>query len=123
MHELSLVRSIFRTLEDEFPADKMNRLVQVNLQVGKLSNVEPVLMQNAFQALVETETQYEAVELAIETVPVVIYCSSCDHKSEVHQYKFVCEECGELNNNVVQGTELLIHQVHFSEQLAVSNEQ
>ncbi|MGB3589357.1 MAG: hydrogenase maturation nickel metallochaperone HypA [Tunicatimonas sp.] len=122
MHEVSLVRSIFRTLEDEFPADKMNRLVQVNLQVGMLSNVEPILMQNAFQALTETETQYQAVKLEIETVPVVIYCAGCDRKSEVHQYKFVCEECGQLNNNVVQGTELLIHQVHFNEQLAVSNE-
>mgnify|MGYP001791291636 CR=1 FL=1 len=122
MHEMSLVRSIFRTLEDEFSADKMNRLVQVNLQVGLLANVEPILMQNAFQALTETEKQYEAVKLEIETVPVAIYCSSCDRKSEVHQYKFVCEECGQLNNNVVQGTELLIHQVHFDEQLAVSNE-
>ncbi len=121
MHEMSLVRSIFRTLEDEFSADKMNRLVQVNLQVGLLANVEPILMQNAFQALTETEKQYEAVKLEIETVPVAIYCSSCDRKSEVHQYKFVCEECGQLNNNVVQGTELLIHQVHFDEQLAVSS--
>ncbi len=121
MHEVSLVRSIFRTLEDEFPADKMNRLVQVNLQVGMLSNVEPILMQNAFQALTETENRYEAVKLEIETVPVAIYCSSCDHKSEVHQYKFVCEECGQLNNNVVQGTELLIHQVFFNEQCTISS--
>ncbi|MEM6840813.1 MAG: hydrogenase maturation nickel metallochaperone HypA [Bacteroidota bacterium] len=123
MHEMSLVRSTFRTLEDEFPTEKMERLVQVNLRVGLLANVEPVLMQNAFQAFTETEKQYRAVRLEIETVPVVIYCSSCDRKSEVHQYKFVCEKCGELNNNVVQGTELLIHQVHFNEQVAVSNEQ
>ncbi|WKN41326.1 hydrogenase maturation nickel metallochaperone HypA [Tunicatimonas pelagia] len=121
MHEMSLVRSIFRTLEDEFPADKMNRLAQVNLQVGLLANVEPILMQSAFQALTETDKQYEAVKLEIETVPVAIYCSACDHKSEVHQYKFVCEECGQLNNNVVQGTELLIHQVHFNEKLIVEN--
>lgn len=115
MHEVSLVRSIFRTLEDEFPAEKMDRLVQVSLKVGLLSNVEPVLMQTAFQALTETEKKYEEVSLEIEIVPVAVYCSSCDHTSEVQQYKFVCEVCGQLNNNVVQGTELLIHQVYFSE--------
>jgi len=115
MHEVSLVRSIFRTLEEEFPVDKMNRLVQVNLRVGLLSNVEPVLMQNAFQALTETEAKYQEVSLEIETVPVKIYCDVCQRTSEVQQYKFVCAHCGQLNNNVVEGTELLIHQVHFSE--------
>jgi len=115
MHEVSLVRSIFRTLEEEFPAEKIDRLVQVNLRVGLLSNVEPVLMQTAFQALAEAEVKYRDVVLEIETVPVTIFCDSCQLTSEVQQYKFVCANCGQLNNNVVQGTELLIHQVHFSE--------
>ncbi len=115
MHEVSLVRSIFRTLEEEFPAEKMNRLRKVNVKVGLLSNVEPLLMQNAFQALTEAEERYRHVALETETVPVAIYCADCEQTSEVQHYKFVCAECGKLNNNVVQGTELLIHQVHFSE--------
>lgn len=115
MHEVSLVRSIFRTLEEEFPAEKLDRLAQVNLRVGLLSNVEPVLMQSAFQALTEAEPRYRDVTLETETVPVAIYCAACDHTSEVQHYSFVCETCGQLNNNVVQGTELLIHQVHFHE--------
>ncbi|MGB3850846.1 MAG: hydrogenase maturation nickel metallochaperone HypA [Tunicatimonas sp.] len=113
MHEVSLVRSIFRTLEEEFPAEKLDRLAQVNLRVGLLSNVEPLLMQNAFRALTEAEPRYRSVTLETETVPVTIYCAACDHTSEVQQYHFVCASCGQLNNNVVQGTELLIHQVHF----------
>ena len=115
MHEVSLVRSIFRTLEDEFPPEKLHRLVEVNLKIGLLSNVEPVLMQNAFEALRETDEKYQRVTLNMETVPITIYCSACDCTSEVRHYKFVCTACGQLNNNVTQGTELLIHQVHFRE--------
>jgi hydrogenase nickel incorporation protein HypA/HybF len=44
MHEISLVRNIFRTLEDEFPQD-MNRVRGIYLTVGLLSNVQPILMQ------------------------------------------------------------------------------
>ncbi len=115
MHEVSLVRSIFKTLEEEFPAEKLSRLAGINLRVGMLSNVEPVLMQNAFHAWQETEERYQAVTLDLETVPIAIYCTTCDTTSEVQQYKFVCTSCGQPNNNVVQGTELLIHQVHFND--------
>jgi Zn finger protein HypA/HybF involved in hydrogenase expression len=57
MHEISLVRNIFRTLEEEFPND-IPRVRTINLTVGLLSNVQPILMQNAFQAVVEDEPKY-----------------------------------------------------------------
>ena len=114
MHEVSLARSIFRTLEEEFPAEKMDRLVGINLKVGLLSNVEPLLMQNAFQALLEAEAK-PPITLNIETVPITVYCTACERTSEIQQYKFVCQGCGQPNNNIIQGTELLIHQVHFHE--------
>ncbi len=48
MQEISLVRNIFRTLEYEFPAD-MDRIRGIYLSLGLLNNVQPNLMQNAFQ--------------------------------------------------------------------------
>jgi hydrogenase nickel incorporation protein HypA/HybF len=113
MHEISLVRSIFNTLESEFSKKELDTMTAINLRVGLLSNVEPLLMQNAFDAVTTAEEKYQGVKLQVELVPIEIHCNDCQSSSIVENYKFVCATCGKPNNNVVKGTELLIHQVHF----------
>ena len=113
MHEISLVRSIFNTLESEFSKKELDTMTAINLRVGLLSNVEPLLMQNAFDAVTTAEEKYQGVKLQVELVPIEIHCNDCQSSSIVENYKFVCASCGKPNNNVVKGTELLIHQVHF----------
>jgi len=113
MHEISLVRNIFRTLEEEFPND-LDRVRAINLRVGLLSNVQPILMQNAFQAVIEDEPKYKKTTLIVEVLPILIHCDDCDITSEVHQYRFICP-CGKPSRNVIQGEELLISSVEFEE--------
>lgn len=113
MHEISLVRSIFNTLESEFSKEELDTMTAIDLKVGMLSNVEPILMQNAFEAVTSSEEKYQTVALNVKLVPIEIHCKECEHNSVIENYKFVCNSCGTPNNNVVKGTELLIHQVHF----------
>ncbi|NUO02237.1 MAG: hydrogenase maturation nickel metallochaperone HypA [Saprospiraceae bacterium] len=114
MHEISLVRTIFRTLADNFSTEELDRVVVIELKVGPLANVEPVLMQNAFEAVVEEEeARFRKATLQVNTVPVLVHCPACDQTSEVQQYRFVCGNCGNPCANVVQGNELLIERVVF----------
>lgn len=113
MHEISLVRNIFNTLEAEFSQEELERLRAINLKVGLLSNIEPVLMQNAFEAVTTAEEKYLDVQLNVELIPIEVFCNTCQTNSTVENYKFACSSCGQPNNNVVKGTELLIHQVQF----------
>ena len=113
MHEISLVRNIFSTLESEFPKNELDRMIRIDLQVGLLANVEPILMQNAFEAVTTAEEKYQEVKLNIELVPIEIYCKECEIHSKIENYKFACTSCGKPNNNVVKGTELLIQRVEF----------
>jgi hydrogenase nickel incorporation protein HypA/HybF len=116
MHEISLVRNIFRTLEQEFSEAERAEITAIHLRVGVLSNVEPLLMQNAFEAVTATDApHFSAVRLEIETVPIEIYCESCAQSSGVENYRFVCAHCGLPNNNIVKGTELLISRVEFGD--------
>jgi hydrogenase nickel incorporation protein HypA/HybF len=115
MHEISLVRNIFRTLEDEFPG-KIDRVRCIYLSVGLLSNVQPILMQNAFEAVLEDEPRYNKTSLQVEVLPVLIHCDVCDKTTEVKNYKFACS-CGKPSRNIVQGEELLISKVEFEEEL------
>jgi hydrogenase nickel incorporation protein HypA/HybF len=115
MHEISLVRSIFNTLEDQFSEEELKGLTAIDLEVGKLSNVEPLLMQNAFQAVTSAEEIYQSVKLNVEVIPVEVYCSKCDSNSTISNYKFACGKCGLHSSDVIKGTELLIRRVHFEE--------
>lgn len=112
MHEISLVRNIFRTLESNFSAEELEKISKIDLKVGLLANVEPMLMQSAFEAVVSTEGKFEKAKLNILLVPILVYCKECDKSNEIKDYKFVCT-CGKPSNNIVQGTELLIERVHF----------
>jgi hydrogenase nickel incorporation protein HypA/HybF len=113
MHEISLVRNIFRTLEDEFPAD-ISKIRGIHLTVGLLSNVQPILMQNAFAAVLEDEPHYKHTSLMVEVLPVLVYCEDCNINTEVRNNKFVCS-CGKPSRKIVQGEELLISKVEFAD--------
>ena len=113
MHEISLVENIFRTLEETFP-EKIAKLRNIYLQVGILSNVQPILMQNAFEAVLLNEPRYNNSSLHVEVLPVLIYCTACDKNTEILNYSFVCT-CGKASNNIVQGLEMMINKVEFDE--------
>ena len=112
MHEISLVRNIFKTLEAEFP-DRISKLTRIRLKAGLLSNVQPILIQNAFEAVAEDEIRYAGIKLEVEILPILIFCDECGKTSQVVNYRFVCE-CGKPSRNIIQGEELMISQVEFS---------
>ncbi len=113
MHEISLVRTIFRTLDDNFSPEELARVVCIDLKVGPLANVEPVLLQNAFDAVVEEdESRFKNVILRVNMVPILVQCPECGQITEILNYRFVCA-CGKPCGNVVQGNELLIERVEL----------
>jgi len=114
MHEISLVRNIFRTLEAEFEEKELEQLSQIDLKVGLLSNVEPILMQNAFEAVTQDEQRFLEAKLQVKVVPIIIKCEICGDVSEVKNYSFKCRN-GHPTKNIIQGEELTIERVHFDE--------
>ena len=107
MHEISLVRNIFRTLEAEFEKKELEKLEQIDLNVGLLSNVEPILMQNAFEAVTEDEQRFLDTRLFVK-------CELCGEESEVTNYSFKCKN-GHPTKSIIQGEELTIARVHFKD--------
>lgn len=114
MHEIALVRNIFTSLEEAFP-DRLDKIRGIYLTVGLLSNVQPVLMENAFAAVLEEEPRYGKTTLHMNVLPVKIRCRACGEESEVAYNKFICPCCGEPGRDIIQGEELLISKVEFED--------
>lgn len=114
MHEISLVRTIFRTLEEQFPVEELERMDYIQLKIGPLANVDAILLKNAFDAVVEQEaSRLLGVRLLVNEIPILIECTDCGQTSRVENYRFVCAHCGRPSAHVVQGNELLIERVGF----------
>jgi hydrogenase nickel incorporation protein HypA/HybF len=111
MHEISLIRNMFETLEEEFPG-RLSQVRNVRLSVGWLSNLQPILLQSAFEAVLVDEPRYRHISLDVEVLPIMIKCEHCGLTTEVVDYTFICP-CGQPCNQIVQGDELMISQVSF----------
>lgn len=115
MHETSIVNGIMKTLEQEFEAEKLKKLIGIYVRVGILSNIEPRLLYNAYEASHLTNPTYHHVKLHIEMVALKIQCEVCDHITEVKSYRFLCDHCNNPSKNIIQGEEMLIHKVEFAD--------
>lgn len=112
MHEISLVRNIFSTLEEQYPDILPQQINCIYMQLGELSNVQPIALQNAFEAVIEEDTRYGQAQLDITVTPVLIYCDACQKTIGIKDYHFVCT-CGKPSKQMVQGDEVLITKVEF----------
>ncbi|NQD71740.1 hydrogenase maturation nickel metallochaperone HypA [Sphingobacterium shayense] len=112
MHELSIVKDIFQTLEQAYP-ETYKDIIKIEIQAGLLSNIQPVLIQNAFEAYIEEFQEYKKLELEVTILPIIAHCAVCNNTFEVKYHRFVCE-CGVSSDNIIQGEELKISKVTFN---------
>ncbi|MHC5353521.1 hydrogenase maturation nickel metallochaperone HypA/HybF [Myroides sp. LJL115] len=114
MHELSIVKDIFTTLEENYQA-KVEDIVKIEITAGLLSNVQPILIQNAFNAFLQDNVQkYKDMDLEVVVQDIVAHCKVCQKDFKVEYHRFVCP-CGEPSSTIVQGDELFISKVIFKQ--------
>jgi len=120
MHEVSIVRNIFETLEEAYP-DRYEQIIKVEIEAGLLSNIQPILIQNAFEALKTEEKHLENVEVEVKLLPILAHCEGCQEVFEVKFHRFVCS-CGKPSSNIVQGKELQISKIDFIQTISMKND-
>ncbi len=115
MHELSLVRLMDRSIREELSPEEMEQLVRIDLEVGPLANVEPVLLLNAFEAVQKAEGLFKGVQLHIKTVPIQVQCLQCQAVTTIEDYRFVCGRCNTPCRNIIRGMEFVVKRLYFND--------
>jgi hydrogenase nickel incorporation protein HypA/HybF len=111
MHEIGIIQDILHILEDKYK-DKIVDIKKVEIEAGLLCNVQPILIQNAYEAVIASESKYSNIELDVKLLPIIAFCQKCEENFEVMRHKFVCK-CGEPSRTIVQGEELRISRIDF----------
>jgi hydrogenase nickel incorporation protein HypA/HybF len=102
MHEMSLVRSLLTQVERLAAEHAATAVTEIEVEIGPLSGVEPVLVREAFDLLVATSAVPHAT-LKIDQVPLLCRCGDCRQQFELVSFRFKCPHCGSTEVQITSG--------------------
>ena len=110
MHEVSLVRSLIQQVLTVVADNGGGTVTEVEVSIGPLSGVEPVLVRNAFDRLAATNLLAGA-ELSIDCTPLTARCRDCGESFVVESFRFECSACKSRSVQITSGDEFRLLRV------------
>ena len=110
MHELPITESILKIVLKHAEVNNVRQVMAINLQVGKLSDLEDEWIQRYFDYL-SKGTLAEGAKLKIERMPIMLQCSACSTSYEAEAAKLgdlICPSCGQKDSTLLSGREYYI---------------
>ena len=102
MHELALASNMLRIVEEQAEAERFSVVVEIHLEVGRLSGVEPDALKFCFEAI-RQGTIAEGATLVLTVVPGVAHCRACETDCELQNHFDPCPSCGAFGLQVLSG--------------------
>ena len=100
MHEYSIVQALLEQCEDHAKANDSTKVTKVVTKIGKLSGVEPHLLETAFQTFKE-KTVCDGAEFVMNIQDLKLYCNGCQKESEQGEVRYQCIHCQSIDVSVV----------------------
>lgn len=122
MHELSMADAMVKTVLDVAEKNDATEILEVTIEVGKLTMLNPEQLKFLLDVLVEN-TLLEGAEINIVELPVEVKCNSCEYTGLAdmdgsdHYLAIVkCPECGERNVEVIAGRECNVKNIKIEKE-------
>ncbi len=107
MHELSIATSIIKTTEDEVDAANGEKVIEIILEIGKLSGVEIQSLHFVWE-LAAKNTVLEDSKITIFEPEGIAICAECDTEYKLEKIYDTCTKCNSPFKNIISGKELKI---------------
>jgi len=107
MHEYSIVQALLEQCEHHARANDATKITKVVTKIGKLSGVEPHLLQIAFDTFKE-KTICDGAEFVMELQDLVLLCNTCQRESERKEIRYQCSHCHSTDVKVIDGEEMYL---------------
>ena len=112
MHEMSITQSILDDVEQNLSNAEYSKIINIKIKVGEFIAIDPSSLQFCYKALVHG-TKFENTELFIEVIPLTGRCNKCKKEINIHNFLFVCGECGSSDINIISGQELILSEINI----------
>ena len=107
MHEFSIVNALLDMCEQNAKDHNMAKITKVEIKIGKLSGVEPHLLETAFETFKEG-TMCDGAKFTMHLQDVILHCQSCDKQSSIQNNAFECPICKSTDCKVIDGEEMYL---------------
>ncbi|HPD65814.1 MAG TPA: hydrogenase maturation nickel metallochaperone HypA [Bacteroidia bacterium] len=113
MHELSIALNIAEIIDEEMSKNKHLMLLEVEIEVGKLSGVVPELLLFALKEGIPEHPLHHA-EIKITEPEGKGKCLHCQKISSIENYFDQCQHCHQFGFEIIAGKELKVKSLLFS---------
>jgi hydrogenase nickel incorporation protein HypA/HybF len=117
MHEVGIAEATLIAIEKEVARCPGTRAVRASMRIGELAGVDPAALRFAFEAIVQG-TEFETLQLEIESLPRKEVCTGCSHEFLVRNYDLQCPKCRGRQTTCIGGEELDLAFVEVEEYAA-----
>lgn len=102
MHERSLVAALLTQACQALESHGGGALREVCVEIGPLTGVERILVEEAFREL-SPGTAAEGATLSVNEVPLAVRCRDCGGDGFIERFLFRCPVCGSSRVQVTGG--------------------
>ena len=107
MHELSLIGSVLKIVERQATAEHFERVTNVCIGVGELSNVEIQSLSFCFGIARRGSIAHDA-QLSIRKIPGEAWCEKCKRAVHIAHRFDPCPFCGTWGLTVIDGDKVTV---------------
>jgi hydrogenase nickel incorporation protein HypA/HybF len=107
MHEFSLAMNVVELAEREAKNHSVLKILEIEIEVGDLSGVEPETFQSALEIVVE-KTLLEKTLIRITRIQGRGICGECNKAYEMKERLALCPDCNGFPSEITGGTEFRV---------------
>jgi len=111
MHELNILLEVVDRVEELAFESKIESVKAIVLQIGELSSVVPMFMEEYYPLMIENKKVLKDSKLVIEKIEGRARCLNCKEIYNVVEHDGYCPECGVFEKEVLQGREFIIKEI------------
>ena len=107
MHEYSIVQALLTQCEELAQQNDAQSVQKVVVKIGKMSGVEPHLLEVAFNTFKE-KTVCDGADFVMTIQPLTIECNECSVVTELDEIYYKCPSCNSLDVRVIDGEDMFL---------------
>lgn len=111
MHELNILMEVVDMTEKIAKENDIPEIASIVLQIGELSTVVPMFMEEYYPMMIENRKVLENSKLEIETIEGIGECCDCGERFNVVACDGFCPVCGSYNKKIVSGREFIVKEI------------
>lgn len=108
MHEFSLAQNVLDIVRQAALENGISRVVEVRLEVGRISGVSTDALQFAWQFIRDGAELAREAELVLSQPAGTGECKACGYSGPLEHFIRICPSCGAPGLSITSGDEFMV---------------